>query len=175
MKNSCTQLLVLSVACALILSTTAGAKKPNPAPRPVWWTGTSTIVVDLSPLFASPPSNVLAWEIVSETGDMDHLGAYSSYGGGVMVVGFDENNNLFPISMTAKGWLMAANGDQVFWSEEQTMAGAALWFDGGTGRFLNATGKTTPQTVPISDHNIDWGTMTMTLTLAVSGSGWISY
>ncbi len=159
MKGTHKQLAVALGLCALVLGTIAGAKAP--VRRPLAWTGISTVVVDFSQVMTGGP---ITWKVESESGNMEHLGLYTSNGEGVLV--FDSQGNM---GLIGDGYLTAANGDKVFWHAERWGTNPfVLTFNGGTGRFLNATGTATEQTVVLSD--VDW-----TITQSVTGTGTISY
>ena len=150
---------------------TVGSNKSYPVHRPHAWKGLATIQANLSGAWFEDDQFIVPWRIVEESGQATHCGRYTSHGSGVMV----HDSNFAPIGLTGEGWLVAANGDVIYWRQEQKGENpAVLWFHGGTGRFENATGEAVAQMVILSESPDETGTI-LTITVAVSGAGWIYY
>jgi hypothetical protein len=150
---------------------TVGSTKSHPVQRPDAWKGLATIQANLSGAWVEDDHFIVPWRIVEENGQATHCGRYTSHGSGFMV----HDLNFEPIGLTGEGWLVAANGDVIYWHQEQEGENPTmLWFHGGTGRFENAIGEAVAQMVILSESSDEAGTI-LTIKVAVSGAGWISY
>jgi hypothetical protein len=142
--------LATLASCAVVLSLLGGTKPE----RPVKMKAEITIVVSLADgKFVSPNS-----------GQSTEIGRFTNIG-----VGFMDLNSL-AISF-AKGTVVAANGEELFWRQT-----APSWYEfvGGTGKFANATGGFN-FVLTVKDVTMDYETMTMSIEGTYTGEGTISY
>ncbi len=146
-------LMVITVGACLMGLTALGSLK-NPVTHPNKGHGYATNVVSLSD----------GSFVASEQGQGTHTGKYVTH----MIGQMDLATGTV---IWGKGYLTAANGDQLFL--EMTPSDV-FYITGGTGRFGGATGRATAL---MSDMkiNVDLSTMTMTITATDTIEGTITY
>lgn len=141
------------VLCAILLPTTLVAKKQVERPHKVW--GNMTLVLDLA---------TMTWE-AEDWGEATHIGRYANEGSG-------SAGDIYLQNGVGDGIATAASGDELSW---HIVAEEGVWtitFNGGTGRFEDATGSCilVPGEVVVTP-----GPGEITYTYTYTGSGTISY
>ncbi len=151
--NAKTHIMFVGIAvCSLALGALGSTK--NPVQRPLKMKAEMVIYVDLTDgSFVSPN-----W------GEATHIGKFTNVGVGLM-----DPLTLQPIS--AEGTGIAANGDKLFWTANGP---SGMDFNGGTGRFENATGGVT-WVITMGDVEVDQVAMTMTIYCTYTAEGTITY
>ena len=144
---------VILLGCALALP--VGAKGNRQVTRPLKGLGLATVVV--TPI--SPTTGTFHTE---EDGNATHVGLYHNVGNGTI--------SLETGDFTGQGTMTAANGDTIHWVSE---AGVTL-FDGGTGRFENASGFMLMNVLFWSEP-VDNGDGTFTITILYKPEGELTF
>jgi hypothetical protein len=111
----------------------------------------------------TPISPTLAVYHNEEDGNATHAGRYHNVGDGAMSLTTGA-------IMTGAGTVTAANGDTIHW----VWTGTAVVFDGGTGRFENASGFMV-MNVLSQEPPADNGDGTFTLTILYQFEGELTY
>ncbi len=128
--------ITLALAAGALLS--AASVRADPT-VPFEVHGHSTIFANLQDMFVASNGDLIQPAVVEETGEGTHLGRYSL----TMHNLVDFTANL----VTGEGSYTAANGDTLNFTIAQPIeppnSPAVLTFNGGTGRFANATGSET--------------------------------
>ncbi len=139
--------LVGLAVCALALGALGSAK--NPVQRPIKMQAEMVAYVNLTDgSFVSPN-----W------GEATHVGEFTNVGVGWM-------NPLTLETISAEGTAVAANGDKLFWTANGP---SGMDFNGGTGRFENATGGVM-WVISVISYDVDGNTMTIYCTYTAEGT-----
>ena len=148
--------LVICTLAIFALALPVYGSEKNPVERPVKGRGEIEITASLLDGSFSSPN----W------GESTVIGRYTNIGHGVL----DPTSGAI---LYAHGTIVAANGDQINWTQEGPSGGAV--FTGGTGRFEAVTGGFSWQPAGEIEVTLDLEKMTMTMRFAFTLEGTIRY
>lgn len=145
---------VILLVCALALP--LSAKDNKQVTRPLKGLGLMTVVV-------TPISLTEATGHNEEDGNATQVGRYHNVGDGTMSLVTGQ-------FLTGEGTVTGANGDTIHW----VWNGTGATFDGGTGRFANASGFMM-MNVLSQEPPVDNGDGTFTVTILYQFEGEVTY
>ncbi len=152
-----TKNIALAALAACALASPVLASKKNPIERPSKAEATVTWTVNM----------LTGSAIGHHTGVATHAGRFTAEGTAIW-----DLENL--VILSGSGVSTAADGDQIYWKMTPDQPDVVQW-DGGTGRFVNATGSAPTVASALVNSQVDWDTMTMTMTVTYRLEGTITY
>ena len=147
--------LATLAACALVLPATGSID--NPVERPFRSQAVVTWTVNMM------DGSAAGYEI----GVATHGGLYTNESEAI----WDLENFVI---VSGAGVATVASGEQLFWEMTPDLP-MVVQFTGGTGRFENATGSFSTDSMSEPQITVDLGTRTMTMVIAYTAAGTITY